>query len=99
MGLAVSSAASQCQPVFVAVNERIYVLTLQAAITPLILVQVYAPTDSAAPGAEAKDTFYKQLQHQPDQIPNANMLCLMGNFNAMLGCQAEQWGSVIGRGD
>ena len=81
----------QCTPV----NERIIVATLKTAITPLTIVQVYAPTDGSE--ADAKDAFYAQLQHQLGQIPEANMLLLMGDFNAKLGCQAEQWGGAIGR--
>ena len=62
----------QCIPV----NERIIVATLKTAITPLTIVQVYAPTDGSE--ADAKDAFYAQLQHQLRQIPEANMLLLMG---------------------
>ena len=32
-----------------------------------------------------------------EAIPEANMLLLMGDFIAKLGCQAEQWGGAIGR--
>ena len=41
--------------------------------------------------------FYAQLQQQLEAIPEANMLLLMGDFNAKLGCQAEQWAGAIGR--
>ena len=37
--------------------------------------------------------FTKQL----DKVPNANLLLLMGEFNAKLGCEAQLWGGAIGR--
>ena len=54
-------------------------------ITPLIVIQVYAPTNDAEP--QAKETFYQQLQQRIDEVPKANMLMLMGDFNAKLGCE------------
>ena len=75
----------QCTPV----NERIIIATLKTATTPLTIIQVYAPTDGSE--AAVKDDFYAQLQHQLEEVPQANMLLLMGDFNAKLGCQAEQW--------
>ena len=56
---------------------------------------MYAPTDGSE--AAVKDDFYAQLQHQLEEVPQANMLLLMGDFNAKLGCQAEQWGGAIGK--
>ena len=44
VGIALSPAASQCLVHCHAVNERIITVTLNTAITPLTIVQVYAPT-------------------------------------------------------
>ena len=74
------------------VDDRIIVATFQTAITPLTVVQVYAPTHAASP--QVQDAFYAQLQHQLEQIPKANMLLLIGDFNAKVGCQAAQWGGL-----
>ncbi len=68
-------AASQCFLHCHPVSERIITATLHTAITPLTVVQVYAPTDSATP--EVKDTFYTQLQQQLMAFPEANMLLPM----------------------
>ena len=81
----------QCTPV----NERIIAATPKTDTTPLTIVQVYAPTDGSE--ADAKVALYAQLRHQLGQIPEAHMFLLLGDFNAKLGCQAEQWGGAIGR--
>ena len=65
------------------------------ALTPLTVIQVYAPTNCASP--DVKDAFYRQLQQQLEDVPNANLLLLMGDFNAKLGCEAQLWGGAIGR--
>lgn len=60
VGIALSPAASQCLLHCNPVSERIITVTLHTAITPLTVVQVYAPTDSVTP--EVKNAFYPQLQ-------------------------------------
>ena len=90
VGIALSPAASQCLMQCTSINERIIIATLKTAITPLTIVQVYAPTDGA--DADAKDAFYAQLQHQLEQVPEANMLLLMRDFNAkLLSIRAVGW--------
>ena len=54
------------------------------ALTPLTVIQVYAPTNCASP--DVKDAFYRQLQQQLEDVPNANLLLLMGDFNAKRSC-------------
>ena len=39
----------------------------------------------------------KLLQQQLDEVPNANLLSLMGDFNAKLGCEVQLSGGAIGR--
>ena len=92
--LALSQAASQCvqgSPI----SDRIITATFATALTPLTVIQVYAPTNCASP--DVKDAFYQQLQQQLDEVPKANLLLLMGDFNAKLGCEAQLWGGAIGR--
>ena len=87
VALALSQAASQCLLSCVPISDRIITATFDTPITPLSVIQVYAPTDCAT--SDVKDAFYQQLQQQLDEVPNANMLLLMGDFNAKLGCKAH----------
>jgi len=80
----------------VPVNDRIITATFHTPITPLTVIQVYDPTDCTK-DPTAKDAFYEQLQQQLDQVPEAHMLLLMGDFNAKLGNEAWLWGGTIGR--
>ena len=45
--------------------------------------QVYAPTEEA--DMEKKDEFYNKLQEQLSNVPNHDVLILMGDFNAKVG--------------
>ncbi|KAL0032723.1 hypothetical protein WJX79_005630 [Trebouxia sp. C0005] len=95
VALALSQAASKCLQGCSPINKRIITATFHTALTPLTVIQVYAPTNCATP--DVKDAFYQQLQQQLEEVPNANLLLLMGNFNAKLGCEAHLWGGAIGR--
>ena len=78
-----------------AVNERIITATFPTSTTPLTVIQVYAPTNDAIDAV--KDAFYAELQTQLDDVPHSHTLIFMGDFNAQLGNDAEQWGGSIGR--
>ena len=87
VALRLSQAASQCLQGCSPISDRIITATFRTALTPLTGIQVYAPTNCASP--DFKDAFYQQLQQQLDEVPNANLLLLMGDFNAKL------WGGDI----
>ena len=59
VALALSQAASQCLQGCSPINDRIITATVCTALTPLTVIQVYAPTNCAGP--DVKDNFYQQL--------------------------------------
>ena len=60
----------------------------------LQVIQCYAPTNDA--DEEKKDEFYQQLQGVLDVTDEKNMLILMGDFNAKIGCDNTGYSEVMG---
>ena len=63
------------------------------------IVSVYAPTHRAP--AEVKKAFYDDLQAVINSVPSSDMLLVMGNFNARVGCVSNSesessWDGVQG---
>ena len=64
----------------------------------LSIVCAYAPTARAPPGV--KDQFSSDLQETLDQIPQSDILVVLGDFNARVGVLKpgeDSWHGVIGR--
>ena len=59
------------------------------------VVSVYAPTLTSPD--EAQIAFYEDLDHTLREIPMADFLILMGDFNARVGRESEIWQGSIGR--
>ena len=64
-------------------TERIFTLRLSSMQGPVNLVCVYAPTLQAS--AEVKDQFYESLVTVVSNIPEAEHIYLLGDFNARVG--------------
>ncbi|KAL5467621.1 hypothetical protein EMCRGX_G031880 [Ephydatia muelleri] len=58
-------------------------------------VSVYAPTFKAT--SCEKDAFYSDLQRTIDMVPSSDLLVLLGDFNARVGCDWMIWEGVVGR--
>lgn len=79
-----------------AVNDRIISLRL-----PLkhkrhcTIISVYAPTMTNPP--EIIDRFYDELSQVLKDIPNADKIILLGDFNARVGSDQHIWPKVLGK--
>ena len=79
----------------VGINDRL--MTLRLAIGRnryATLVSSYAPTMTNPD--DAKDKFYSELRSLLSKIPRHDKIILMGDFNARVGCENENWPNVIG---
>ena len=65
------------------VSDRIITIRLQARPMNISLVQVYAPTSTAA--NDDIDNFYNQLQDVMDSLPKNDVVLVIGDFNAKIG--------------
>jgi len=62
----------------------------------LTVLQCYAPTEQHAGGVEA-DAFYTAVRAAAAAAPRADMLVIMGDFNAQLGSDHSLWPRVMGQ--
>ena len=70
-------------------------LRFNARSAPTTIIQCYAPTNVSKD--EAKEEFYQQLYRVIREVPNRDMLVVMGDFNARVGNDTTNWKEVIGR--
>ncbi|PIK34050.1 hypothetical protein BSL78_29129 [Apostichopus japonicus] len=59
------------------------------------IIQVYAPTEAAV--EEEEDTFYGQLQEIVDRCSRHDMIFIIGDFNATVGCDNEGIDDIMGK--
>ena len=84
---------------FVAVSERIISIRVKVHFAFATIFAVYAPANPSSGTQEASapsDSFYDQLQVAVASVPDRDMIIVMGDFNAHVGSNFDQWGSVIG---
>ena len=74
------------------VSDRI--LTVNRHYTKVCIVQVYAPTNAASEN-EIED-FYNILEATLATLPHHNMKLVIGDFNAHIGPEKEDW-EIIGK--
>ena len=75
-------------------SKQLLNLYLNTTEGPVTLVSVYAPTLSTT--SDAKDEFYENLASTIRNIPSAEQLVLLGNFNARVGADNDLWPSCLG---
>ncbi|XP_014784117.1 craniofacial development protein 2-like [Octopus bimaculoides] len=68
-------------------SARLLTLLLNTTEGPVNLVSVYAPTLSAT--SDTKDEFYENLSSTIRNIPNAEQLILLGDFNARVSADSD----------
>ena len=77
------------------VSSRILTARFDSRFVKLSIIQCYAPTNEAE--EETKDTFYEQLQSVVDKVPKHDLLLVMGDVNAKVGCNNQGRESFMGR--
>ena len=95
VGIIIAERLANCVRSWRCISERCVMIRLRVAGVWMTLVQVYAPTDDR--DNETKDGFYALLQEVVDKAPRGDKVMMMGDFNARVGNDAEEWNGVIGR--
>jgi len=78
----------------IAVSNRLIVLQMRAA-TQVYFYSAYAPTADAADSV--KDSFYSMLAENWNHVGNEQFKLLMGDFNARLGRDSDDFSGSFGR--
>ena len=76
------------------VNSRIIVARFKGAHLNIAVIQVYAPTADST--EEDIETFYGQLEHIIEELPNKDVKIVMGDWNAKVGTDNVGWEQVMG---
>lgn len=96
VGLLLSAHSRRCLTDWKPVNDRIIVARFNAYPKFLTVIQVYAPTN--VPGnVDDAEEFYNRLSATLDEVARADVLVLMGDFNAKVGSDNAGWETVMGR--
>ena len=85
--------------VFSPISERILSIRIKTHLSYATIIAVYAPTNPTNPTSEAcvpSDSFYDNLQATLSSAPQKDMIIIMGDFNARVGSDSNQWKAVIG---
>lgn len=79
------------------INDRIVAARFKATPINLNIIQVYAPTSSSS--QEEIDSFYGKLGSAISDVPNRELLLVLGDFNAKIGITSEDdhLRSVVGK--
>jgi endonuclease/exonuclease/phosphatase family metal-dependent hydrolase len=77
------------------VNERLLYVRMNSKYAKLSVVVGYAPIDDAE--EEEKDTFYDALQAVLEDVPRHDVMMLIGDFNAKVGCANVDRERTMGR--
>ena len=87
-GFILNSKSKKSYKGYLAVSNRIILLKLKSQKIDVNLIQVYAPTMDS--NENAIQEFYKDLDATKKKCKSGEMLLVMGDWNAKIGCSVEQ---------
>nr|XP_049705654.1 transposon TX1 uncharacterized 149 kDa protein [Helicoverpa armigera] len=94
VGFAVRNDILNCIEPPKGISERIMCLRINTHSGPVLLISAYAPTLQASP--EDKDAFYEDLCHCLTTSNRSDKLLLLGDFNARIGNNQNNWPDCVG---
>ena len=94
VGFAVSDRLLKSITTPVGINERLMTLKVQLGSSSVTVISAYAPTLGAE--AERKDEFYEELRKLLRDVPKGETVYLLGDFNARVGANHENWPICLG---
>ncbi|KAK3553407.1 hypothetical protein QTP70_003571 [Hemibagrus guttatus] len=92
VGLLIAPQLSHHVLEFSPVNERVFSLCLRAGDRCLTVVSAYGPN-----GSVEYPTFLETLRGVLEGAPTGDSIVLLGDFNAYVGNNSDNWRGVIGR--
>lgn len=92
VGFIVEKNTAKSVPGYNPVNNRIITLRINAKPINMIIIQVYASTNTASD--DQIDDFYGNLEDVLDKLPRRDLIILMGDFNAKIGKLHEKHDNI-----
>ena len=91
-GVAIAVADSVAKSVTVVERKSDRIIRIRAKFkhADVTMIEAYAPTEEATD--VEKDKFYTELQETISNIPRHDIIILMGDLNAKVGCNSKVWG-------
>ena len=78
------------------ISERLMRIRLTMHRGYVSVIAVYAPTNEEG-NEEETEKFYVDIQEALCEVSKRDMVLIMGDFNARVGCDGNTWKGVIGR--
>ncbi|KAG7305186.1 hypothetical protein JYU34_009222 [Plutella xylostella] len=94
VGFAVRNGLLGCIQTPEYLSERLMTLRLMSTAGPITFISAYSPTLKAP--ADVKDKFYEDLQRVLEKVQASDKLLLLGDFNARIGRNTNDWPECIG---
>ena len=95
VGLLLSKDAAKSLIEWEPVSERIITARFTSEGRNITIIHCYAPTNSAE--FEEKETFYQHLQTVTQQLPKRGIQVVMGDMNAKIGKDNDNWKGTMGK--
>ena len=95
VGLIVDREARKSLMEWEPVNSRIIRARFMSRTAKFTIIQCYAPTEETE--EESKEEFYSKLQEQLVKVSNHDILIVLGDFNAKIGCDNTGYERNMGK--
>ncbi|CAI9726028.1 Hypothetical predicted protein [Octopus vulgaris] len=93
VGFVLYKKISKCVESYQTMSDRVITIRIKAKLNNITLLQIYAPTADAE--EDEIEQFYAEIQGAIEETPRADVVYILGDFNAKIGERAEA--DIVGK--